>query len=371
MPQPPDLTALTEELASLRARLDEQAAELAGLHARTIVEPVSRRHLLRGLAGVGAAGVAGVVAAAPASADDGDKLVLGQRNTSTSETSVTYTSQGGSPDIALQLIGDGRTTLAAVVAEIEDPSDGRSAIWAINTTSGFGDFAILASAMDGTGVYADNESSIFPAITGQNRGNGPCLGGVSSTGGPQLYLEPGTGHPNGPPTADVPHAAGYIRFDAAGDLWVCTATGTPGTWTRLLREDTATGRIVAIAPVRALDTRATGGRPPGSPVVPGQKKGPLKGGTSLTLDLAGAGPIPGTASGVLGNLTVVSPTYAGFLSARPSGAPATTSSINFTAGATVANAFTSQLGPAGLTISGSGAAADSYQLIVDVTAYIT
>jgi hypothetical protein len=105
--------------------------------------------------------------------------------------------------------------------------------------------------------------------------------------------------------------------------------------------------------------------------VPGQKKGPLKGGTSLTLDLGGAGPIPGTASGVVGNLTVVSPNYAGFLSARPSGAAAATSSLNFTAGSTVANAFTSQLGPAGLTISGSGTSPNSYQLIVDITAYIT
>lgn len=111
--------------------------------------------------------------------------------------------------------------------------------------------------------------------------------------------------------------------------------------------------------------------------MPGQKAGPLKGGTSLTLDLAGVGVIPASATGVIGNLTVVSPTYNGYLGARPSGTPTASSSINFTTGATVANAFTSGLGPTGptgptgLTITGSGTAANSYQLVVDITAYVT
>jgi hypothetical protein len=57
--------------------------------------------------------------------------------------------------------------------------------------------------------------------------------------------------------------------------------------------------------------------------------------------------------------------------ARPAGTPSTTSSINFVTGTTLANAFTSGLGPAGLTITSSGTAANSYQLIVDITAYLT
>ena len=149
-------------------------------------------------------------------------------------------------------------------------------------------------------------------------------------------------------------------------------TGRPGTWTRLLREDTASGRTVPIPPIRAIDTRASGGRPTGSPAIPGQKTGPLKGGTSLTLDLAGIGPIPATATGVIGNLAAVTPSFSGYLAARPSGTTAITTSLNFPAGvAAIANAFTSQLGPAGLTITGSGTSANTYHLVVDITAYIT
>ena len=130
--------------------------------------------------------------------------------------------------------------------------------------------------------------------------------------------------------------------------------------------------MIPITPIRAIDTRASGGRPTGSPAIPGQKTGPLKGGTSLTLDLAGIGPIPATATGVIGNLAAVTPSFSGYLAARPSGTTAITTSLNFPAGvAAIANAFTSQLGPAGLTITGSGTSANTYHLVVDITAYIT
>ena len=137
------------------------------------------------------------------------------------------------------------------------------------------------------------------------------------------------------------------------------------------RTPPADGRY-PIVPIRAIDTRSPGGRPAGSPAVPGQKAGPLAGGTSVTLDLAGIGAIPATATGVIGNLTVAGPSYNGYLVARPSDAASTTSSLNFPKGVTaIANAFTSQLGPAGLTISGSGSTANTYHLIVDITAYIS
>jgi hypothetical protein len=138
-----------------------------------------------------------------------------------------------------------------------------------------------------------------------------------------------------------------------------------------LREDTTSGRTVPINPMRALDTRAVGGRPPGSPLVPGQKKGPLTGGEAVTLDLAGTGAIPTTASGVVGNLTVVKPDYSGYLVAIPSGSSSNTSAVNFDAGEIVANSFTSALGPEGLTLRANGSSGRSYHLVVDITAYIT
>jgi hypothetical protein len=156
-------------------------------------------------------------------------------------------------------------------------------------------------------------------------------------------------------------------------LLVGLAPAPPPIWTRLLREDTTHGRTVPINPIRAIDTRAPGGRPAGAPAIPGQKAGPLKGGTSLTLDLAGIGPIPATATGVIGNLAAITPSFSGYLAARPSGAAgAITTSLNFPQGvAALANAFTRQLGPAGLTITGSGTSANTYHLVVDITACIT
>ena len=97
----------------------------------------------------------------------------------------------------------------------------------------------------------------------------------------------------------------------------------------------------------------------------------MHGGETITLDLAGVGPIPASASGVIGNLTICVPTQAGYLTAAPSGNPTATSALNFTKNATLANAFTCQLGPDGLTLAAFGVAAMTYQLIVDITAYIT
>jgi len=202
-----------------------------------------------------------------------------------------------------------------------------------------------------------------------NQGGGLGFAAGSFGHGPQLALFRENASPIGPPSGTV--EAGSIRFDGAGDLWLCLADGTPGTWTRLLREDTASGRTVPIAPFRALDTRATGGRPAGSPAVPGQRKGPLKGGEAITLDLAGVAPIPATATGVVGNLIAITPSYTGYLRAAPSGNPLTATALSFAPGPNTGNAFTVGLGPAGVTLQGSGTVANTYHLVVDITAYLT
>jgi hypothetical protein len=353
---------LTDELAALRTRVDEQAAELAAVRQQLPAEPISRRHLLRGLAGLGAAGAASVVAAPPAGADDGEALVLGQVNASTTRTWLQYTGS----DIGLVVSSDGFTSLYASALDGAD-----SAIHAVHLSTAQGVSTIRSDATDGRALFAINDSTRFSAVSGHNQGEGAGMAATTEGDGGQLVLRPLEGSDTGPPTTGL-REVGEIRLDRDGDLWVCVSQGSPGTWTRLLREDTTPGRVIPITPIRAIDTRATGGRPSGSPAVPGQQKGPLVGGTSLTLDLAGVAPIPTTATGVVGNLSIVSPSYAGYLAAHPSDMPGVTSTLNFTAGlVALSNAFTSRLGPDGLTVRASGNSGGRFHLVVDITAYIT
>jgi hypothetical protein len=367
MPNPSDPTpiaALTEELAALRQRVDAQAAELAQLRAAPAPEErrVSRRHLLTGLAGLGAASVAGVAAAPPAAADDGDPLLLGTVNTATATTYVTTDAEAGASELELGGRGGGLSvtsdrglaafygevtgveTFAAVYGTTSKPNGGIGVLGQARTPSGI---ALVGGSVAGPAAYLQSDDGVTLRLTPAER--------------------------TGPPvSASRTFEAGSLSVDDAGDLWVCVESGAPGTWTRLLREDTATGRSVPITPFRALDTRLVGGRPPGSPAIAGQRRGPVRGGQSITLDLAGAGAVPASATGVFGNLIVVDPTHDGYARIRPSGTESPASSVNFAGGINaLANSFITGLGPAGVTLSVSGTSADQVTLVVDVAGYLT
>jgi hypothetical protein len=356
-----EIQRVEHDIDSLRAELAEMRAEVARLQACPPPAPsdtrVSRRRLITGLAGLGVASAAGLATAAPAAADDGDPLLLGLDNLAAGTTKLTGENLNSEP--ALSVVMDGSGLAADFYGGVYS--------YGIHGVHGEGFVGLLGRSDEGAGVAAegvDNAAGVNVVSE-----HGPAVL-IATTDGPHIVFDPvgGVGPTNGP----VPAAAGALTVDSNLDLWLCTAAGPPAVWTQLLRDDTAHGRTVPISPIRAIDTRAPGGRPAGSPAVPGQKAGPLKGGTSLTLDLADIGPIPATATGVIGNLAVVTPSFSGYLAARPSGTPAITTSLNFPGGvAALANAFTSQLGPAGLTITGSGTSANTYHLVVDITAYIT
>ncbi|MFF9135521.1 hypothetical protein [Streptomyces sp. NPDC014806] len=79
---------------------------------------------------------------------------------------------------------------------------------------------------------------------------------------------------------------------------------------------------------RLMDTRSGYGVRAGT-VGPGQ---------SVTLQVAGAGPVPAKISAVVLNVTATAPTTTGYVTVHPSGTPhGTTSSLNFPAGQTVPN----------------------------------
>lgn len=102
----------------------------------------------------------------------------------------------------------------------------------------------------------------------------------------------------------------------------------------------ATDRYSPLPPARVLDTRTEiGGHP-----------GPVSGGgTALDLTLAGVGGVPvDGVDAVAFNLTVVNPSAPGYVTAYPTGPELpNASTINFSAGQTIANLTIVKLGPGG------------------------
>jgi uncharacterized protein (DUF1501 family) len=111
---------------------------------------------------------------------------------------------------------------------------------------------------------------------------------------------------------------------------------------------------VPVTPERLMDTRTT------------SRIGP---GATIDLRVAGLGPVPATgARSVTLNVTAVSPSEAGYLTAFPTGSKQpTASSLNFAAGQTVANLVVAKVGDNGSVsfFNSSG----STNLIVDVVGY--
>ena len=157
----------------------------------------------------------------------------------------------------------------------------------------------------------------------------------------------------------------------AGLLWASTGTGfgSDTEWKRMntVRTDTQAGTGGAMTPYRAVDTRLTT---------------PMTFGVSRSFYPWSTAPAPTEISresvAMMGNLTITSPSAGGYATIYPAGVgePAT-SSINFSAGQTVANFFCVGLGTSGANLGKFtviarkvGAQTGTLQVIVDITAYI-
>lgn len=97
---------------------------------------------------------------------------------------------------------------------------------------------------------------------------------------------------------------------------------------------TGPGGLAAVTPVRRLDTRTSL---------------PLGAGRTMAIELAGWGPVPASAIGVMLNVTAVDPCGPGYVTVHPcwDGAPPLASNLNVGAGQTVANLVAVALGAAG------------------------
>jgi hypothetical protein len=88
----------------------------------------------------------------------------------------------------------------------------------------------------GYGVVGDGTGSTGSGVLGRNTNGNGVEGRDSRYGGKfagsraQLMLEPKTAA--GKPTTGT-HTKGEIYMDSAGTLFVCTVSGTPGTWRRV------------------------------------------------------------------------------------------------------------------------------------------
>jgi len=143
-------------------------------------------------------------------------------------------------------------------------------------------------------------------------------------------------------------------------------TAALGGWTAAQAaggSDPVPSAYVAIDPVRVLDHRSTNGT--------GALR--LRVGRPLDVTVVGVG-VPQGATAVTLNVTVVAPTRAGFVTVRAADAPGrpSTSTVNFDAGATIANAATVALSRSGAVRFVYDAYAErtgELQLVVDVLGY--
>jgi hypothetical protein len=201
---------------------------------------------------------------------------------------------------------------------------------------------------NGTGVAGSDTSTTAGGVGVQGvstKGYGLVAGG----GRAPLRLLPAS-TAGAPTSASDPHLLGEVYVDSGGVIYQCVAAGTPGTWLRMAAGPVgyAQGALCLLStPIRVFDSRLRD-----TPAAPSRAAGPVKGRTTQTLQITGATvagvSVPAGAVGVVGNLTVVSPTVAGYLTCYPVGVTRPgTPSIDFARGATVANAVTVRLSPSG------------------------
>jgi hypothetical protein len=107
--------------------------------------------------------------------------------------------------------------------------------------------ALATGTQDAPGVAASSERTVAVdaystagiAMRGRSNGSGDGVEGISAGGvggffaggAAALHLVPAqtTGHP-----LSALHLRGDLLMDRTGTLWVCVASGTPGTWHKIL-----------------------------------------------------------------------------------------------------------------------------------------
>jgi hypothetical protein len=274
-------------------------------------EPMSnRRRMLRTLA-LGAAGAAAAGAAVAvgnpgtAAAADGDPLNVGETTTHTSATNVNY---------------DGPTQAASFNIQSGDQTAANDGI--LNGLFANAGTALLGVASgngnQNIGITGWSKKPLGTGVVGFTGGAG-AYGGEFFGGLAEVRLRPGG---EAPITLTDAHAVGELYEDATGELWLCTAAGSPGTWRQIAGPTTA-GAFHAISPRRVYDSREV----PAGKLAPNEER-VLSVATSTDGTLDVVAPFA-TAVTLTFTVTGTEGTF-GFVSVRPQGSPyQNTSSINW------------------------------------------
>jgi hypothetical protein len=365
-----DMVQQQAEVAALRAQLEETArateiatVEPAAIRSRVARRTTSRRQLLT-TAGAAAAAAAAAALVEPghvAQAATGNDWVLGQSNDAADTTQLTnsisttpgtllFVRNFTSTSIALESVGGAGGIGVSGIAD----SSGSTGVSGISDV-GIGVFGGTNNGIAVQGQTSNSATNAF-AVFGEAFGSssigvyGTCDSGYGVIGqsgtGIDLYAF-GTGRilqvPQGSvgaPTSGL-HFLGEQVRDGDGELWLCTVSGTPGTWVKGAHALAGlTGGVTNYLskPIRLLDTRT------GAFDALHNGGGPYAGGSTHSLVIAGASfngvTVPGTALGAIGNVTVVNAAGGGYLALVPHSAGFTgTAILAFSAGQTVSNSF--------------------------------
>ncbi len=312
----------------------------------------SRRRLLRNVAlAAGSAVTATVVTGAlpAAAAHQPEDLGLGLVNTTAGPTTLNGVGLPAYGNVLLVQGGSAYSTNSSAYP---------AAIGAWATESGHS-----------TGLYAftaaSGNSQAIAAVGVGDESYGVRVMGVRAA----LFVTPFGSAPSARSDA---HSAGELTVDSTAQLWLCVASGTPGTWRKLAGATTA-GAFHPIDQVRVYDSRVPAPTP-GRLAANANRVVSIKDGRQPTTGaVTAADAIPAGATAITGNITVTETgAPGGYLTVMPGDATAPVgSTVNwFGPGQSLANSFISRLdAKRQVNVFCGGAPSPDTHFILDVTGY--
>ena len=318
----------------------------------------SRRSLLKlAVAGLGGAGLAAAVGGQPAAATDGQAVLLGVVNESTSRTTITTSA---ADQIAIR--GYSTSTTGTGVGLYGDSAGAMGkGVVGLGVATG-----VQGSATSGVGVDGSSTSGVGVSGRGGLIGVWGIGGSLTApamyaTGSGMIRMEP---EQVAPPHTGFHFQGSMLCSNDGSGTWICVTSGDPGVWRKLAGPTTA-GAFHAISPQRVYDSRHASALPHGHTRDILVANSIDSTGATATVDL-----VPVGATAVALNLSIAKTTGTGNLTAWPQGQPQPLSTvIQWTAkGQALTNGFTAAISTSRkLTVSCAGTG--STHLFVDVGGY--